>query len=132
MAPPTHRAPQLALLVVLILLMSGGLPGGALQGQAAGVPAPGQVRPTDERLGVFVEAFVRVGAIRDQLHRQFARAHAPNARQEIRVAADQQIAAVLAELEMSPQEFAETNRAIGVDAELRARFEALLESRAPG
>jgi hypothetical protein len=131
MAPPIRRATQLAFLVVLLLLTSGGVPGGALLGQAAGAPASGQVRPTDERLEIFVDAFVRVGEIRDRLHRQFARAHAPKARQEIRTEADQQIAAVLAELGMSPLEFSETNRAIGVDAELRARFEAVLQSRAP-
>ena len=81
----------------------------------------------DADLESFVAAWVAINEVRNRLHDRFAREHAVRPRTEAREEADREIEAILEENGLTAEEFAELNRLVGIDTELRARFDTLVE-----
>jgi len=77
----------------------------------------------DTRFAAFVEAFVEIEEIRDELQIDLARWHEADRRAEVRREADDRIARVLEAREIHRGTFNEFTRMISTDADQRSAFE---------
>lgn len=117
------------------------LPMGALLGAialaAVSTPASlsGQQEPLDlgtERLTAFARAHIAINDARDEFHGQIGRIHEEQGRLRARQQLQETIAEILAEEEMSQEEYDQFILIISLDAETRAAFEEILAELAVG
>ena len=80
-------------------------------------------RSGDTRFAVFVEAFVEIEEIRDELQIDLARWHEADRRAEVRREADDRIGRVLAARGIHRETFNEFTRMISTDTDQRRAFE---------
>ena len=93
-------------------------PVAAQQQEAEAVPRSG-----DERFEVFVQAFVEIEEIRDELQTELARWHEADRRNEVRRDGDDRIARILEAHGIHRDTFSEFTRLISVDQDQRDAFE---------
>ncbi len=105
-----------ALLCGLALILVS--PVAAQQQDAEAVPHSG-----DERFEVFVQAFVEIEEIRDELQTELARWHEADRRNEVRRDGDDRIARILEAHGIHRDTFSEFTRLISVDQDQRDAFE---------
>ena len=110
-----HRIAARSVLFVLAALLT--TAPGTVRGQDA--PQP----PTEERLEQFARAHIAINEARDEFHGEIARVHDEEGRRRAREAVDERIAEILAENEMTQEEYDDFILRISLDGELRAAFE---------
>ena len=81
----------------------------------------------EARLRVFASAYVAMAVARDDFHREMGRTHEEQGRDRLRERLGERTTEILAEREMTREEYERITLAISIDAERRELFERILE-----
>ena len=87
---------------------------------------------TEQALSTFTEAHIALDAARDGFHRELGGTHDLQERARLRAELAERVAAILAEHEISREEYDRITTLISVDQALRERFEALVATLTAG
>ena len=118
----TMRHPRLLGAVLAAVCLSTVVDASALQAQEQEVPEIGEAR-----LRVFASAYVAMAAARDDFHREMGRTHEEQERDRLRERLGERTTEILAEREMTREEYERITLAISIDAERRELFQRILE-----
>ena len=118
MAFDTPRGIFRSLLLALAALVVSGTASLQAQGEPESID--------DARLVQFARAHRAINEARDEFHGEVARVHDEEGRARAREAVDERIAEILAEHEITREEYDEFILLISLDAELRTAFEEAL------
>jgi len=114
-------------LALAVPALSAALPATSVaQDPTPGVAPDSSADIARERLTQFARAHIAINEARDDFHSEVARVHDAEGRHRAREAVDARIASILAEQEMSRQEYDDFILRISVDEALRTRFEEAL------